>query len=134
MSVKVAVMMIRGWAAGPAMSRQAIARLTLGLCAGGVALVPSPASAQGQLRVMTWNIAHADSGVATIAGYIKARGADVVILQEVNNTSQPAQLESELENQTGATWHMTYHSNCEHGSATGLVRPRRRAELKITTA
>lgn len=69
---------------------------------------------------MTWNIAHAETGVASVAGYIKDRAVDVVILQEVNNTTQPAELEAELESQTGATWYMTYHSNCEKDTATGL--------------
>ena len=65
------------------------------------------------LKVMTWNIQHADAGENAQTDFIVTQNPDVVILQEVNYPSQYQTYQTQLQTKTGATWYAKYQQNCQ---------------------
>src|SRR5687768_11880755 len=74
------------------------------LLSGSVAAAPA---APVNLRVMSFNVQHGNSGVPNLAAFIAAQSPDVVGLQEVHSY-QTAAFESELERLTGTAWYAVW--------------------------
>ena len=72
------------WSLGRRRGR-GLALLTLGLAAGGADLLHWRPQTDGELRVLTYNVARGGQGTAqTLLGTLRASGADLILLQETN--------------------------------------------------
>jgi endonuclease/exonuclease/phosphatase family metal-dependent hydrolase len=91
----------------PGRTRIAVLLTTLILLTGAAG-----ADAQS-LRVMTWNIQHADAGEDAQTDFIVTQNPDVLILQEVNYPSQYQTYQTQLQQKTGVTWYVKYKVNCQ---------------------
>ena len=73
------------------------------------------------LRVMTWNIQHADDGESPQVDFIVAQNPDVLILQEVNTPNHHLTYKALLEQRTGRPWNAKYKEHCQSGGSTNQV-------------